>query len=144
MALQKWNWTIIWALHSMRPVELLQRAVRLAPCWHLCLKKGYISDTLAWSNFANPPWRNDRMTSLMISRTLFKRHLSKTNRSIFLSGKKCYKQLSSTLILSKLLKAPSASPWTPSASSLCILVTLHWTSSNLLTSLLCWGGLNWT
>ena len=40
------------SVHSMRPVEFLWRAVRVAPCWDLlCLKKGYIYDTLAVFKF---------------------------------------------------------------------------------------------
>lgn len=63
-----------------------------------------------WHNVLNSLQKDDRITSLMIARTLFIRHLSKANRSFFPFGQKCSKQFSSLLIPQKLLRTPSASP----------------------------------
>lgn len=139
MAFKKWNWAIIWALLiqwdlysscreltcTMLASSVLEEGIHL---WHTCS--------------VQIPWiLHRRMTEWLpwwysgpCSKGIFPRQ-----REAFLLSekkkKKCYKQLSSALILRELLRAPSASLWTSSACSLCILMALHWTSSSLLTSL---------
>ena len=95
MSVKKWNWTVIWALFILWHLYSSCRELfELHPVGIFC---DWRRDTFMthWqsSDFVNSPQKDNRMTSLMISRTLFKRHLSKTNRSTFSSLKNSTRSL---------------------------------------------------